>query len=133
MPYIVFAHFLLLDVDFAVVNSVDGYDEVSLTADTHLATKLVDKNIAPADFGMQKIEPEKLFGGDSIEAAAKIFVDILSGKGTTEQNNVVIANAALALNVVHKGKSLTDCVEMARESLESKAALQKLKAITNHF
>ena len=119
-----------LDINFAIVNSTDGYDEVSLTADTHVATNKEERYIAPADFGMQKILPEKLFGGNSIEAAAKIFVDILSGKGTKEQNNVVVANAALSLNVVYSQKSLSDCVEMARESLESGEALQKLKAIT---
>ncbi len=120
-----------LDVNFAIVNSLDGYDEVSLTTDTHFASNSVEKNISPAEFGMEKILPEKLFGGNSVEAAAKIFVTILEGEGTSEQNNVVLANAALGLNVVHPEKSLLECVEMAKESLERGKALEKLKAITN--
>ena len=121
-----------LDINFAIVNGIDGYDEISLTADTRVAKKGEDKTIAPSAFGMQKIDPEKLFGGNSVEEAAKIFLNILKGKGTTEQNNVVLANSALALNLVFPDKTLFDCVEMAKESLVSGKALQKLKTITKN-
>jgi anthranilate phosphoribosyltransferase len=80
---------------------------------------------------MQTIAPEKLFGGDSVKEAAKIFVDVLKAQGTVEQNNVVLANSALALQVVNPEKELNECVEMARESLQSGKALEKLSAITN--
>ena len=79
---------------------------------------------------MQQLQAESLFGGNSVEDAAKIFIDVLEGKGTDAQNNVVIANAALALNLVHSEKALLDCVNMAKESLTSGKALKKLKAIT---
>ncbi len=118
-----------LDVNYAIVNSMDGYDEISLTADTHIASNHKDFALSPSDFGMEKIQPEKLFGGDSIEEAAKIFMNILEGSGTIEQNNAVLANAALGLHIYYPEKTLMDCVEMARESLESKSALTKLKAI----
>ena len=117
------------DVKFAIVNSLDGYDEVSLTADTHFASNKIETNLCPLDFGMEQIKPEKLFGGDSIEKAASIFLSILEGKGTNEQNNAVIANAALGLNVYYPDKELLECVEIAKESLLSKSALEKLKAI----
>lgn len=119
-----------LDVNFIIVNSLDGYDEVSLTADTHFASKNKEANLSPANFGFEKIEPEKLFGGESVEDAAKIFVSILEGNGTKEQNNVVMANAALGLNIVYPEKDLLECVAMARESLESKSALEKLTKVT---
>lgn len=120
-----------LDVNFVIVNSVDGYDEISLTTNTHCATKLVDKLITPEEFGLPQIAPEKLFGGESIEDAAKIFIDVLKGNATTEQTNVVLANAAIGLQVVFSDKTLTECVEMARESLISGNALEMLKAVTN--
>lgn len=119
-----------LNVNFAIVNSLDGYDEVSLTADTRFASKEKEVNITPLDFGMQQLKPESLFGGNSVKDAAKIFIDILENNGTEAQNNVVIANAALALNLVYPAKSVLDCVEMAKESLQSGKALEKLKAIT---
>lgn len=119
-----------LDVHYAIVNSTDGYDEVSLTADTHIITNKKEQTLSPGDFGFERNQPEKLFGGDSVKDAAKIFMNILEGNGTTEQNSVVLANAALALNVYHSEKELLECVEMAKDSLESKSALKKLKAIT---
>lgn len=120
-----------LNVNFAIVNSVDGYDEISLTADTHFANKQKDKLVAPAEFGMPQLAPETLFGGESVKDAAKIFIDVLKGKGTTAQTNVVIANAAVGLQVVFSDKTLAECVEMARESLLSGNALKKLEAVIN--
>lgn len=119
-----------LDINFMIVNSIDGYDEVSLTADTHFASNKKEANLSPSDFGFKKIQAEKLFGGDTVKDAAKIFISILEGNGTVEQNSVVLANAALALKLVHTDKNLLECVAIAKESLESKSALQKLKSIT---
>ena len=119
-----------LDVNFMIVNSKDGYDEVSLTADTRLARNKSEGTISPADFSFEKIAPEKLFGGNSVEEAAKIFINILNGYGSAEQNNVVTANAALGLQLVHPEKDLKECVEIAAESLKSGRALAKLKKVT---
>ncbi len=122
--------YLQSEVNFAIVNSVDGYDEVSLTANTHFVSREREENLSPADFGYSKNNPEKLFGGDTVKEAAKIFVDVLNGDGTKGQNSVVVANAALALNIVSPRKELLECVEMAKESLESGRALEKFKAVT---
>jgi anthranilate phosphoribosyltransferase len=119
-----------LDVNYAIVNSLDGYDEVSLTANTRLVSNKGEKEISPTDFGFEKIQPESIFGGDSVKEAAQKFVNILKGEGTVEQNNVVLANAALGINVYYPEKDLLECVEMAKESLESKKALEKLESIT---
>ena len=119
-----------LNVNYAIVNSLDGYDEISLTAETRIATNQKEYVLSPSDFGMKNIQPEKLHGGNTVEEAAKIFIDILEGKGTIEQNNVVIANAALGLNVFYPDKELLECVEIAAESLNSRKALEKLMKVT---
>jgi anthranilate phosphoribosyltransferase len=119
-----------LDVNYAVINSLDGYDEISLTAETQIASNHKQYFLSPSDFGMKIIQPEKLYGGNTVEEAAKIFVDILEGKGTPEQNNVVIANAALGLHLVFPDKNLIECVEMAAESLKNGKALERLKKVT---
>ncbi len=119
-----------IDVNYAIIHGTDGYDEVSLTADTRIATAHDDYLLSPSGFGMTKIQPEKLFGGNTVEEASKIFVNILEGKGTSEQNNVVVANAALGLQLVFPEKSLADCVAMAAESLKSGKALEKLRKVT---
>ena len=121
--------FETLDINFAIVNSLDGYDEISLTANARIAEKGREMELSPADFGMAPIEPGKLFGGNTVEEAAQIFLNVLEGKAGSEQTNVVLANAAMGLNLVHPEKPLTDCVEIARESLDSGKALSKLKAV----
>lgn len=120
-----------LAVNYAVVNSLDGYDEISLTSETHIASNHKEYRLSPADFGMKNIQPDKLFGGNTVEEAAKIFINILEGKGTIEQNNVVIANAALGLNVFYPEKELLECVEIAAESLKSGKAMEKMRKVTD--
>ena len=119
------------DTSYMIINSLDGYDEISLTCDAIFASNKQEGKFSPADFGFKKIGPEKLYGGSTIKEAANIFINILEGKGEKEQEQVVLSNAALGIKVVHPKKELTDCVAEARESLESGKALQKLKAVIN--
>ena len=51
----------------------------------------------PEDLGIAQITQQSIYGGDTIEDAAKIFVNVINGKGTEQQNNVVCANAGLAI------------------------------------
>ena len=69
-----------------------------------------------------KFKQEDFFGGKSIEESAKIFMNVLKGDGTKAQNEVVIANAGVAIHCVAK-KTLFECFAEAKESLESKKAL----------
>jgi anthranilate phosphoribosyltransferase len=118
-----------LNINYTVIKSNDGYDEVSLTSGTRFASNKEEGILLPSDFGFYQVKPESLFGGNSVKEAATVFIRILEGKGTTEQNNVVIANSALGLKLFFNGKSLFECVAMASESLTSGRALQKLKAV----
>jgi anthranilate phosphoribosyltransferase len=120
-----------LDRSYFVVHGLDGYDEVSLTGATKIIGNGIENILEPADFGLKQHEPATLYGGESVAAAAKIFTDILELKGTEPQENVVVANAGLAIHCFNPDKSLTDCVDEARESLHSQAALETLKAITS--
>lgn len=119
-----------LDVNFAIVKSIDGYDEISLTDNAIIAKNKFEMQLSPSDFGMKKILPEELFGGETVEEAAKIFMNVLKGNSTHAQKNAVIANAALAIQLVYPEKNLQECAEMASESLNSGRALQKMKAVT---
>jgi anthranilate phosphoribosyltransferase len=119
-----------LDVNYAIIHGTDGYDEISLTTDTRYATKEKDIILSPADFGMEATNSEEIFGGATIEEAAKLFMCILEGNGSIAQNNVVTANAGVAINLVHPEKTLKDCIEIAKDSLLNGKALKTLKAIT---
>lgn len=117
---------------FAVIYSLDGYDEISLTDAFSMRTNEEDLLINPADLGFEKVDPDALHGGDTVEEAAKIFRDILEGNGTDAQKNVVYANAGLAIQRFHPEKSYQDCIQEAKDSLDSGKALDCLrKAVEN--
>ena len=112
---------------FAVIYSLDGYDEISLTDAFSMRTNEKDLLLSPADLGFEQVDPAALHGGDTVEEAAQIFKDILEGKGTDAQKNVVYANAGLAIQRFHPEKSYQDCIQEAKESLDSGKALDCLK------
>jgi len=118
-----------VDRTFLVIHGLDGYDEVSLTGPTKIVSNTEESIIESTQFGLSSIKREDLFGGDSIGDAAKIFNDVLELQGTRAQEDVVLANAGLAINCFEPDKQLIDCVEIARESLKSKKALGSLKSV----
>ena len=115
--------------NYGIVYSLDGYDEVSLTSNFKLLTKGNEELIAPQDLGLKRLEQSEIFGGDSVEEAAKIFVSILDGKGTEAQNNVVLANAAYALKTFDASKSFKTAFEEAKDSLFGLKAKESLKKL----
>ncbi len=103
--------------NFGIIYSLDGYDEVSLTGSFKLIANSGEHLLEPEDLGLDYVLPEDIHGGNSVEEAAVIFKTILDGKGNDQQNNVVIANAAMGIQTVHSGMAVDECVQMARESL----------------
>ena len=114
------------DTQFAVVHSLDGYDEISLTTEFKVATSGNEKIYTPESLGFSRYQEADLYGGDTPEEAAKIFNNVLNNKATSAQRDVVIANSAFAIQVIESQKSIFECIDMAKESLESGKALQVL-------
>ncbi len=114
---------------FAIVYALDGYDEVSLTGDVKLRTNDTEKILAPADLGFSRVDPGALYGGETPEEAAAIFLAVLEDKAAPEQKDVVVANAGLAIQVIKPESSLEDCMAEARESIESGRALGTLRKL----
>ena len=120
------------DIEYAIVTSLDGYDEVSLTGQFKLLTKREEKIISPEEIGLPTSTAAELVGGATPEDAAKIFDNVLAGKGTESQTNVVVANAGCAIHLIEPQTPITDCLAKARESLLSGKALEafnKFKAV----
>jgi anthranilate phosphoribosyltransferase len=115
--------------DFLIVHSVDGYDEVSLTGEFKFFNNDGEKVLEPFDLHLPLLKHHHIQGGDTVENAAKIFIQILEGKGSCEQNSVVIANAALALYAAERKQGLTDALSRAKESLESGRAYTSFKKL----
>jgi anthranilate phosphoribosyltransferase len=117
------------NVQYAIVHSLDGYDEVSLTSDFKLILNGVEQIISPEIAGYERTSQSDLLGGHSVEEAARMFGSIIEGKGTKAQNNVVIANAQLALQCYYPEKSAVKCRNLAEESLFSGKAHKSLKEL----
>ncbi len=75
------------------------------------------------------VSPSDIYGGNSPEEAAKIFLDILKGKGSWAQNAVVLANAAMALFCTGAYSEYEKAYAGAVESLESGKALTSLQTL----
>ena len=112
-----------------VLHTLDGYDEVSLTGPFKIITAQTEQVLNPAQLGLDTLRPEALSGGASVEASARIFMNVLNDEATPAQKQVVVANAALALHGANPTLPLADTVAAARESLESKKALESFKKL----
>lgn len=112
---------------YTIVNSLDGYDEISLTSDFKITSNNLEKIFKPQDLGFDQIKQEELFGGSTKEEAVKIFDNVLDNTATKSQKNVVIANAAFGIKTMDPEKSFEECVAIARESIESGKAKQTFK------
>ncbi len=117
-----------IGIDFGIVNSVDGYDEVSLTSDFKVITNDYERIFSPSDLGFSLVNPADLVGGATEDEAAVIFDNVLANKALPAQKDVVLANAAFGISVLEKGKKpLDECVALARESIDSGKAEQTFK------
>ena len=117
-----------IGIDYAIENSIEGYDEISLTGNFKITTNDYERIFSPADIGMQQTRASELMGGETKEDAMRIFDSVLANTATESQKNVVITNAAFAIQVMERGKkSIDECIAIARESLESGRAEETLK------
>ena len=119
------------DKNYSIVHDLGGYDELSLTNSAKIVSNQSELLFTPSDLDVQSITPTTIFGGNTVQEATKIFDSIISGKGTEAQNNVVCANAGLAIatakQITHK-----EGFEHAQESLlsgKAKTCLTKLTAL----
>jgi anthranilate phosphoribosyltransferase len=115
------------DKQFLVLHALDGYDEISLTGPFKVITAHTEQVLEPADLGLETLNAKDLSGGETVDASAKIFMNVLNNEGTSAQKQAVLANASLALYCADPTMTLIDAVAAARESLESKRALMCFK------
>jgi anthranilate phosphoribosyltransferase len=119
---------ILGTVHALVVFGEDGLDEITTTAKTKVAEvqkgKIRNFEINPQDFGLKKSRIEDLSGGDA-SFNARILLDILKGEPGPKRD-IVLLNAAAAIYAADKVKSIKDGIELARQAIDSKKALEKL-------
>ncbi|MCX5698838.1 MAG: anthranilate phosphoribosyltransferase [Candidatus Omnitrophica bacterium] len=117
-----------------VVHGADGLDEVT-TADRTFVTEvkgglLTDYEIVPEDFGFKRASLSDLSGG-SIAENVKIAQDILAGSPGSRRD-VVLFNAGCAIYAADKADTIALGIELAQVSIDSGAALEKLKLLREY-
>ena len=112
------------NIQYCIVHSLDGFDEITLTADCRIINNEGEQIVTQKDFQFNKVEYQDLYGGNTVKESAEIFMSIISGKGTIAQNNVVIANAAMAIKTYYPDVSIKQAIEQATQSLLSLKAKQ---------
>ena len=115
--------------NYAVVYSLDGYDEISLTGAFKLITAQSEKVYDASYFSFSPVKAEDLYGGDSINQSAEIFIKIAKGEGSEAQNNAIIANTALALQRAFPNEALESLISRAKNNLIQGAVYKKVQAI----
>lgn len=114
---------------FTIIHGLDGYDEISLTNDTKVITNKGEQIMTPVQLGKRAVTPADIYGGSSVEEAAKLFTKILKGEGSWAQNAVVMANAAMALHCTGNHATYEQAWASAVESLESGKAYETFKKL----
>ncbi|WP_316749885.1 anthranilate phosphoribosyltransferase [Pedobacter gandavensis] len=117
------------DKNYTILHAVKGFDEVSLTCDYKIFNKKGEALVKVADIGFEEMDESLIKGGDTVESSAEIFMNVLNANGTDAQHNVVLCNAALAIQTIDDTKSFADCFYEAEESLFSKNALKRFKTL----
>lgn len=114
-------------VQCTIVHSLDGYDEISLTAPFKVVTGSSAAIYTPEELGWHSASQDDLYGGDTVADAAHIFDNVLAGKGTPAQTNCVVANAAFAITTLEPEVTLERARKQAEESIRSGEALRRFK------
>ncbi|MEO8380568.1 MAG: anthranilate phosphoribosyltransferase [Acidobacteriota bacterium] len=121
-----------------VVHSRDGLDEISVSASTRVCEvrdgELRTYEVTPEELGLARHSLDRLAGGDARQNAF-IARDILGGalgEGTQQaRHDVVVANAGAALYVGGAADSIRDGVALAKDSIASGRALDKLQQLVS--
>lgn len=114
-------------IDCTIVHSLDGYDEVSLTSDVKVASPWGENVYTPGELGFPMYDPCELWGGETVEQAARIFDAVLEGTASPGQSDCVQANAAFAIRTLDPALSWEEARAKARESLESGRAAERFR------
>jgi len=114
---------------YAIIHALDGYDEISLTGKFKVISNDGEQLLSPDNLGLQQVKAQDLYGGSTVEEAGKIFMKILAGNGSQAQNEVVAANAGMAIKCMHPEKTIEESIGLATESIKSGSALKCLKTL----
>lgn len=111
-----------------VVHGAGGLDEVSTMGQTRVSEvkdgEVITYYINPEKIGIPVASHAALRGGTPLENADITKKVLMGEKGAAR--DIVLANTALALKVTGKASTLTEGLRLAKEAIDSGAALDKM-------
>jgi anthranilate phosphoribosyltransferase len=111
-----------------VIHGLDGLDEITLSDRTRVAEGkggvVSSYFIAPEEFEVRRAARKEFVGG-SPEENARVTKEILQGR-KGPRRDIVCLNAAPAMVVGQKAKTLKDGFRLAQQTIDSGAASEKL-------
>jgi len=120
-----------------VVHGEEGLDEISVTGPTKISElingEIKNYSVEPEDFDIVRRPIKEVIGGE-VEDNKQIALDILKGENGAKRD-IVLLNAGFAIAVSDDSLSILEGIKMARESIDSGKALEKLnqlKELTNN-
>ncbi len=123
-----------IESPYALVYDEDGYDEISLTSSSHIVINGYHERLSPEEMGFSTYSTSSLNAGNTVEHAAKVFMNVLDNRADEAQMSVVIANAAVAIKVMNPNLSFPDCVAKAHDSLrngQAKSSFERFLEVYN--
>lgn len=118
----------------AVINGAGHMDEASLAGDNHITLleegKITSFTLHPSEVGLPVYPNETIRGGDAKQNAA-ILLQVLKGKPGVHLDTVLL-NAGLGLYANGAASTIRDGVAMAKESVLSGAAMEKLQNLIHY-
>lgn len=116
-----------IGIDFGIANSIDGYDEISLTGDFKITSNSFERIFQPEQLGFNRVDPKNIEGGKTADDAKRTFDAVLENRALPDQKSVVVANAAFAIHVIDPSKTIEEAINIAAESIDSGRALATLR------
>jgi len=104
---------------YAIIQDENGYDEISLTGPARICINGTETIFMPADFGLSPLRSDDLISAVDMAENKNLFLTIASGQGSTAQNAVVAANAALAMHLVESAQAIIEHFKTAQKILQN--------------
>jgi len=116
-----------------VVNGYGGLDELTVTGPNRISYleengAISHLDVDPTELGFHMASIDDLKGGEP-DDNAEIARRILNGADRGPKRDIVLLNAGAAIMTGGRASSIPDGIVMARDSIDSGAALQKLDAL----
>lgn len=114
--------------DFTVLHGMEGFDELTFIGVTRILGKERDIILESNPLNLEYTLPD-INGGETVQQAADLLVNLLSGKGTEPQNIVLAGNVALALQTFHPEPDFETAFAKGYEAVKSGNAMKPLKTL----